>query len=86
MLSCAQITELVATYLDKQMPLRQRMSFRMHIAMCRHCRRYLKQVRTTIQLTGALPTEPMPDAVRDDLVRALMAAQAESPALDRTDP
>lgn len=78
MMSCAEITELVTTFLDKRMPLRQRLAFRMDIAMCTHCRRYLRQVTTTVRMTGRLPVEPMPSEVRDELVRALLAmAQRE---------
>lgn len=73
MMSCAQITEQVTAYLDRSMPLRQRMAFQMHMWMCTHCRRYLRQVRTTVALTGRLPTDPIPEDVREDLVRALMA-------------
>lgn len=78
MMSCSEITELVTAYLDRRMPLSQRMAFRMHILMCPHCRRYLRQVRATVKLTGQLPAEPIPDQVRDDLVRALLAIRDET--------
>jgi len=73
MMSCAEITGLVTSFLDGRMPLRQRLAFRMHIAMCPHCGRYLRQVRATVRLTGKLPVETMPPDVRDELVRALHA-------------
>jgi len=86
MLSCREITELVTAYVEKQMPLMQRLQFRMHIGMCKHCRAYLRQVRTTLELTGALPAEPMPTEVRDELARRLAAMRrkdAESPEGER---
>lgn len=68
MLSCQGITELVTEYLERRMPLGKRLSFRMHVGMCRHCRRYLRQMRTTIAATGELPAEPIPVEVRDELL------------------
>lgn len=76
MMSCAEVTELVTTYLERRMPLRQRLSFRAHLLLCPHCRRYLAQIRATVALTGRLPTEPIPPEVKDDLVKALLAARA----------
>jgi len=71
MLTCAEITELVTAYLEKQMPWRRRMAFRMHIGMCRHCRAYLRQMRTTVQTLGHMPAEPIPTDVLDELARRL---------------
>lgn len=88
MLSCAEVTELVTSYLDKRMPFAQRMSFRMHIAMCPPCRRYLRQVRATIALTGKMPAEPIPAEVRDELARALaaMARSRDAAPVEHVDP
>lgn len=67
MLSCKQITELVTDYIEGRMSLIDRIRFQMHVGMCRHCRAYLRQMRTTIAVLGKLPDEPMPDDVRDEL-------------------
>lgn len=48
MLSCKDITEKASAYLDKEMPLGARMSMRMHLFMCNHCRRYMDQLQITI--------------------------------------
>lgn len=40
------LTELVTDYLEGRLALRDRLRFRMHLATCRHCRAYIKQVRT----------------------------------------
>jgi predicted anti-sigma-YlaC factor YlaD len=54
MLTCKQITELVTEYLEGRMPLRERIRFQVHLGMCRHCRRYLAQMKTTIRALGFL--------------------------------
>jgi predicted anti-sigma-YlaC factor YlaD len=68
MLTCQQITELVTDYLEGRMSFGDRWRFRMHVGMCRHCREYLRQMRTTIDTVGRLPDEPMPEHVRDELL------------------
>jgi predicted anti-sigma-YlaC factor YlaD len=67
MLSCKQITELVTEYIEGRMSLVDRMRFQMHVGLCRHCRTYLRQMRTTMRVLGRLPDAPIPDDVRDEL-------------------
>ncbi|GIW42733.1 MAG: hypothetical protein KatS3mg077_0015 [Candidatus Binatia bacterium] len=68
MLTCRELTELVTDYLEGRMPLVQRLKFHMHLGMCRHCRAYLRQMRLTIRTLGALPPEPMPENIRQELL------------------
>ena len=44
MLSCREVTRLVSESLDRELPLRQRMSTKMHLMMCKLCSRYSKQL------------------------------------------
>lgn len=67
MLTCRELTELVTDYLEDRLSFVDRMRFRMHIGMCRHCRVYLDQIRQTIHTLGRLPTEDIPPDVRDEL-------------------
>lgn len=69
MMTCQQVTELVTDYLERRLRFRDRMRFQMHIGMCRHCRRYLEQMRLTIRTLGRLPDEVMPADVRDELLQ-----------------
>lgn len=52
MLNCRDVTQHASDYLDKTLPLGQRLRLRLHLFMCIHCRRYLKQLRATIGLIG----------------------------------
>ena len=69
MLSCQQLTEVVTDYLEGKMSLGQRVRFQMHLGMCRHCRAYLQQMKLTIATLGSLPTEPLPEGVRTELLQ-----------------
>ena len=69
MLSCQQMTELVTDYVEKRLTLLDRIRFRMHLGICRYCRAYLEQMRTTIRLLGRLPSQEEAPAVPEELLR-----------------
>ena len=46
MLSCKEAIQLVSEQLDRKLPLWRRLSLRLHVAMCRHCPRYVRQIRS----------------------------------------
>lgn len=66
--TCREITELVTDYLEGRMGFTDRVRFRMHVGMCMHCHAYLRQMKATIAVLGRLPDEPLPDAIRDELL------------------
>jgi hypothetical protein len=55
MLSCKALVARASEFLDGELGLGQRMSVRMHLAMCRHCRRFIKQVRLSQAVLRKLP-------------------------------
>ncbi|MBL0215396.1 MAG: zf-HC2 domain-containing protein [Myxococcales bacterium] len=69
MLTCRQLTELVTDHLEGTMSLGNRLRFQMHLGMCKHCRAYLRQMKMTIETLGHLPTEPMPEGIRTELLQ-----------------
>jgi len=77
MMSCQALTQLVTDYLEGRLPLRRRLTIRLHLLMCRHCTEYLRQMRRTVETLGALPPEPMSDAVRDELLRVFERSQRQ---------
>ena len=60
------------------MPLRGRLSYRMHLAVCSHCRRYLRQLRRTTEALSAIGSQP--GAVAPEVKERLMAAFRKSAA------
>lgn len=68
MLTCKELTEWATDYLEEDLPWSQRLRVRMHLWMCRNCRRYLDQMRTVISLLGRLPTEPAPPKLVEELL------------------
>ncbi len=52
MLTCQELTELITDYLEGRVSFMDRVRFRLHIGMCRHCRAYLDQMKQTIRTLG----------------------------------
>lgn len=69
MITCREVTELVTDYLEGRLSRWDRVRFQFHLGMCRHCRAYLRQMRSTIRTAGALRVEPPPPEVAEDLMR-----------------
>jgi len=46
MLKCREVSKLVATDAVGELGFMRRLELRMHVLMCRHCHRYLQQIRT----------------------------------------
>jgi predicted anti-sigma-YlaC factor YlaD len=68
MLTCRQMTDLVTDYLERRMPWTDRARFQMHLGMCSHCRRYLKQMKLSVRTLGMLQPESVPSHVMDELL------------------
>jgi len=63
MLNCRQATEKASALLDGELTRSERWALRLHLMICHHCRRYLRQLRLTLgavrRLAGA--AEPIPE-------------------------
>ncbi|PJY94322.1 anti-sigma factor family protein [Pseudomonas donghuensis] len=73
MLSCKQLVARSSDYLDEQLTLGERLMVRQHLLFCRHCRRFLKQMRVAQATVRALPEAPVvdSDALAEHLAREL---------------
>ena len=49
MLSCREVVRDSDLLLAGELTWQHRLSLKMHLLMCRHCRRYVQQLRTLIQ-------------------------------------
>ncbi len=61
MLRCREVSKLVSESMDRELPLRQRLQVWMHLAMCRLCAGFARQLRL---LRRALREQP--DRLADD--------------------
>lgn len=49
MLSCREVTRQADRYLEGGLTRGQRFAMRLHLMMCHHCRRYIRQLRALLQ-------------------------------------
>ncbi len=67
--SCSDITENASDHIDREQSWTDWLRFRVHIMMCSDCRAYLRQMEATVATLTAMPGEPLPDEVGDELMR-----------------
>ena len=53
MLRCSEVAERATLYLECDMPRMARWAMRLHLLMCRHCRRFVHQLRSSADLFQA---------------------------------
>ncbi len=61
MLSCKDLVAQSSDFLDGQLSLRERLGVRAHLAMCRHCRRFIRQMKVTQRVLRQLPDTAIPE-------------------------
>lgn len=77
MLRCRDVEQQASEYLDQeQTPLLQ-LRFRMHLLICRNCRRYTQQLRLTVMSLKQLKPTSLSDM--DDLVEKMRQQVSEEP-------
>jgi len=78
--SCREATRLQSAALDRKLPLRQRFGLRVHLLLCKWCRRYGEQItflRNAAHEHADEMAEPipqkLPDEARERIKRRLRA-------------
>ena len=77
-LTCRELTDFLADYVDGTLHPDERLLFEQHLAACPECVSYLQSYRDTIALTKSAwgpSADPVPPEVPDELVRAILAAR-----------
>lgn len=55
MLSCKDVSARASALIDKDLPLWDVLQMRLHLAMCKGCRAFMRQMRITRSLTAVVP-------------------------------
>jgi anti-sigma factor RsiW len=72
-LKCRDMAELVTPYLEGSLPVKIRLAARFHLWLCGACRRYVAQIRETIQFLRAGP-KPVPSPEDESKIIELLEA------------
>jgi len=84
--SCRRATYLVSASLDRPLTRRERLSLRLHLLVCRHCRRFQAQVRRLREFIASIPRDGLPvsylktqlsQEARDRMIAAMESAAAD---------
>ena len=67
-MTCQEFVEIVTDYLEGSMTFWERIRFHLHLGLCFGCRVYLRQMKQAVHTLGRLPQEPVPPAVREQLL------------------
>ncbi|MBI1869157.1 MAG: zf-HC2 domain-containing protein [Methylocystis sp.] len=78
MLSCEEVVERASEYLDRDLGRWGRLKVRLHIAMCKHCNRYVLQLGLTTRLVRSRPADPLAPHVEDQLIESFRQAPPEA--------
>ena len=76
MINCREIREQTPSYLDGDVPFGQRLSIWMHLAMCRVCSTYVRQIRIIRDRLGNLPGISPRRDLREESRRKFNRSQA----------
>ncbi len=75
MLTCKQVIDLASISIETSLPPWQRWQFRFHLLICRHCRRYTKQLyflqRLSFAMRSRLPSIALPIQARERIAKKL---------------
>ena len=55
MLSCKELVARSSDFLDGQLDFRGQLAVRSHLLMCRHCRRFIRQLAVTREVVRHFP-------------------------------
>ncbi len=84
--TCKQITELATDYTEGHLRLVDHLRFRLHVATCRHCRAYMRQVGVTADALGRLPEPEVSPELTDALLRRFEGWKASREAVEERHP
>ncbi len=80
MFSCRDVTERASDERDGRLTAAERFALGAHLAVCIHCRRYLRQFARTISLLRDLPPEPVPEVEAETKLLAAFREARGGPA------
>ncbi|HYB98735.1 MAG TPA: zf-HC2 domain-containing protein [Candidatus Limnocylindrales bacterium] len=73
-LSCRELIDILAAYLDDELDAEQRALFDAHLGDCPECMEYLRGYRRTMDLArDTAAADPVPGDIPERLVAAVMA-------------
>lgn len=73
MQSCKEVAERASALIDRELGLFDVLQMRLHLAMCKGCDAFIRQMRTTRDLTEAAGDDDRPDDDVDGRISAILS-------------
>jgi anti-sigma factor RsiW len=74
---CREAVELVTDYLEGKLSRRDARAFELHLKACDGCEEYVRQIKATIEILGAVQPEDLDAETRDGLMALYRDFRAE---------
>lgn len=88
MLTCREVVARSSALLEGELGFRERLAVRLHLAMCKHCRRFLRQLTLLVESLrrrSGVHAAPVPAEFVERVMRALETAEPRSDTKDPAD-
>jgi hypothetical protein len=79
LLSCRELTEQTNAFIDGELGFWPAMGMRMHLLACRHCRSFVRQMRTVLGLVQGRCDRPPPNEIGPELLEAFRKKSESGP-------
>jgi len=73
MLNCQEVSTRASALIDGELGPWPALRMRLHLVMCKGCRRFIGQMRTTRELTEGLPATDAQDEAGADRIGAILS-------------
>jgi len=80
MLMCRDLARIASDYIDGELGTMDKVSVKMHLLMCGHCRTFIGNLRASVELMGAHSSQQ----VSESIIRRIDERISESLKADRT--
>ncbi|TCO77885.1 zf-HC2 domain-containing protein [Chromatocurvus halotolerans] len=77
MLTCREVVNSADHLIERELSRRQQLAMKVHLLMCRHCRRYVRQLRALLQAIPFMHSKASDSEVRD-VMEHIQSHQSES--------
>lgn len=78
MLTCRDIATQASDHIDKKLSFRESLSYGMHLLLCAYCRKFVRQLRTSIDVSRqlAIPKE-LPEYEAEKIVEQTLISSRQ---------
>lgn len=81
MITCRHVFDHASNYLEGPVSLRERILLVTHLIICKHCRRYIRQLKLAAGIAARIPAEEAPtDLEINALTQLLLQSPPDSSA------